>query len=372
MRFACALILLSAVLHANSLFADQLPYQAYVQSDQVYLHSGPGKNHYATSKLKRGQAVEVYRHEPGDWVAVRPTQSSFSWIAARHVKQQDGDIGEVIHDHAAAYIGSELSDARDTRHVYLKEGDLVEIIGERKQIELDDGSKENWYKIMPPSGEFRWMQRQNLTRNPIGSEANGSQVRPAGFQEEAENGEADDKPVVASGPGRLDLELSLIVAERRALWDFTELRARAESEIENAETPLERGKARLVLKEIKQYEKLKKRYQTASQPGKAVTPEKKQPGSENLASFDGVGRLTPVVSRRVGAPKFALTEMKGYVVMFVTPEFGVDLDPYVGKVVGLTGKRGSLPRLKKTLLLASKVRQLPPTANLATRPRRKF
>jgi len=41
------------------------PYKAYVTSGEVYVRSGPGKNYYPTSKLKIGDAVEVYRHDPG-------------------------------------------------------------------------------------------------------------------------------------------------------------------------------------------------------------------------------------------------------------------------------------------------------------------
>ena len=52
------------------------PYTAYVAVDDVYVRSGPGQNYYPTDKLKRGQEVEVYRHDPGGWCAVRPSREA--------------------------------------------------------------------------------------------------------------------------------------------------------------------------------------------------------------------------------------------------------------------------------------------------------
>ena len=52
--------------------AEDCPYTAYVSQSDVYVRSGPGKNYYPTEKLAKGDAVEVYRHDPGGWYAVRP------------------------------------------------------------------------------------------------------------------------------------------------------------------------------------------------------------------------------------------------------------------------------------------------------------
>ena len=52
-----------------------------ITADDVYVRSGPGENYYPTDKLKAGQEVEVYRHDPGGWYAIRPPKGSFSWVA---------------------------------------------------------------------------------------------------------------------------------------------------------------------------------------------------------------------------------------------------------------------------------------------------
>ena len=48
------------------------PYKAFVAADEVYVRSGPGENYYPTDKLKTGNPVEVYRHDPGGWCAFGP------------------------------------------------------------------------------------------------------------------------------------------------------------------------------------------------------------------------------------------------------------------------------------------------------------
>ena len=44
--------------------------------------SGPGKNYYPTDKLHKGEKVEIYRHDPGGWCAIKPPRQSFSWVSA--------------------------------------------------------------------------------------------------------------------------------------------------------------------------------------------------------------------------------------------------------------------------------------------------
>ena len=56
--------------------ADEFPYTAYVAADDVYVRSGPGKNYYPTSKLQRGDEVQIYRHDP-----VQGQFGRFYWVS---------------------------------------------------------------------------------------------------------------------------------------------------------------------------------------------------------------------------------------------------------------------------------------------------
>ena len=86
------------------------PYTAYANTDDVYVRSGPGKNYYPTEKLKRGDAVEVYRHDPGGWYAIRPPHGSFSWVPARLLQPTKDHLAVVVGDRVVSRVGSGMSD----------------------------------------------------------------------------------------------------------------------------------------------------------------------------------------------------------------------------------------------------------------------
>ena len=54
-------------------------------------------------------------------------------------------------------------------------------------------------------------------------------------------------------------------------------------------------------------------------PTGQITGISVDPAGETDSQYDAVGVLRPVVSRRPGAPQFALVNAQGQVVTFVTP-----------------------------------------------------
>jgi len=76
------------------------------------------------------------------------------------------------------------------------------------------------------------------------------------------------------------------------------------------------------------------------------------------ALYDAVGTLKPVVSRRDQAPRYALVDDHGDVVTFVTASADVNLQPYVGKRIGVRGARGFMPEYRRAHVTASRVTPL--------------
>jgi hypothetical protein len=76
------------------------------------------------------------------------------------------------------------------------------------------------------------------------------------------------------------------------------------------------------------------------------------------ALYDAVGTLKPVVSRRDKAPRYALVDDHGDVVTFVTAAADVNLQPYVGKRIGVRGSRGFMPEYRRAHVTASRVTPL--------------
>lgn len=142
------------------------PYQAIVLKDSAPVHSGPGSVHYATDKLEQGATVEVHRHDPGGWCAVRPMKGSFSLVPSATIDVVDDQVGEVIEAGTQAWVGTRLGSVeKPLWQVKLREGERVEILGEVSWPH-PEGHSTIWYQIAPPAGEFRWMQISNLQLPP--------------------------------------------------------------------------------------------------------------------------------------------------------------------------------------------------------------
>src|SRR5262249_49138791 len=122
------------------------------------------KNYYATDKLPKGSSVEVYRHDPGGWYAIRPTNESFSWVPADALKLKGDRLGVVQREGTICFVGTRFNNAHDVHQVRLEKGEEVEILDVKQ---LGEGSAtQSWAQISPPSGEFRWVYGKYLDRVP--------------------------------------------------------------------------------------------------------------------------------------------------------------------------------------------------------------
>ena len=91
------------------------------------------------------------------------------------------------------------------------------------------------------------------------------------------------------------------------------------------------------------------------------TPGSQPPPTATAATealYDAVGTLKPVVSRREQAPRYALVDDHGDVVTFVTASADVNLQPYIGKRIGVRGNRGFMPEYRRAHVTASRVTPL--------------
>lgn len=479
--------------------ADEFPYTAYVTANDVQVRSGPGENYYPVLKVDRGAAVEVYRHDPGGWYAIRPPEACFSWVAAEFIEPGEGNVGVVSGDHVVARVGTKFSDTRDVIQVRLDRGEEVEILEAR---EFNSGpAAQTWYKIAPPAGEFRWisgrfvdrqlaesphatpgpehnlllakqMHRQRRTEfdrgggrrsrevewsdvespddqhdyddvddygdeedEPRGKSLAGRRGRsrhddadddPDGWEEvrlvghQARNRQSgsrrradvrdslddnrdddmpdeddasDDRPrrrqrahLLSREPradlkeeaADLDMALSAMVTEEPSEWEFSALRHRADAALARAETALERGRIRRVLRKIDNFSGIQDRYAAVmrlrsetdrlndrladrdrhpvdgrlTSHGKPMEP---RVGLGDPARYDGRGRLAQVPSLDPRLPQFALVDSAGHVAAYVSPAPGVNLRRYLNQDVGINGTIGYLPDRQAQHLTARRI-----------------
>ncbi len=138
------------------------PYVVYVAQEGAYARCGPSGEYYRTDPLVHGQALDVYAETDDGWLGIRPPEDSFCWIVAETIEPDASqEHGTVIEDRTVAWIGTHLGRAREYRwQVQLAKGEPVSIIG-RSEREGPDGPQ-LWYRIVPPSGEFRWVHRDQV------------------------------------------------------------------------------------------------------------------------------------------------------------------------------------------------------------------
>ncbi len=143
------------------------PYVVFVAQDQTHLRCGPSPNYYKTDRLRLGQELHVYVDLGDGWLGVRPVDSSFCWIEAEDVvlpQSRRGDAaltGRIKEDRTIAWIGTNLGRARRYHWmVRLSRNEEVRILG-KSMREGPDGPTV-WYRVTPPSGEFRWVHRDNV------------------------------------------------------------------------------------------------------------------------------------------------------------------------------------------------------------------
>jgi len=294
------------------------PYKAYVVVEEAYIRSGPGEGFYPTEKVRFGREVEVYQRDAAGWCAIRPLEESFSWVPAWDLRMGEDGLAEVASDNVAARVGSQFSDVRDVVQVRLKRGELVEVLGWKR---MGTGAEtQTWYRIAPPSGEFRWIHERFLDVHPpqarlvrtaeapaVASESGG--VRQAVALQPAQG--PPNSPAAASAPAPhsttsahapsdpstaasgqassaagaqpsaakvpvpqnavpseefqaelddINTELSLMLAEEPSVWNCDELIRRTESLLSVAQTASQRAHARLLLNRLARAAQVKKRF----------------------------------------------------------------------------------------------------------------
>lgn len=371
--------------------AADFPYKAAVRKADTQVRSGPGKSYYVTQKLDEGATVEVYRHDPGGWCAVRPPDGSFSWIRSRYLDVGEDNIATINAEEVVARVGSSVVDARDVIQVHLEQDEAVEL------VDGDEEKHGSWRKVAPPSGEFRWVPLDSLERLEDAAIAaeyklveridqKSENLVRVGYEDEGSPvlGPADetmpDGPQSATSRRRrmshaavqqeiidIDLELSKRSAEDISTWVFDDLIERAERALEGAPTALDRAAVRELMGKIDRFERISEQHTDVQIAQSKLSPMQQfaaegnfSPSSEfDTSRFDGVGTLAQVPSRQKGMPQYALVDAAGKVRYYLAPSPGINLKPFLNKQVGINGTRGALAAKQRQVINTQRVTELP-------------
>jgi len=145
------------------------PYVGEITGDSVYVRCHPDQNWYPTTKLSRGDRIEVHDEQFG-WLKIRPPRGSFCYVDKGLLVRDAADKGVVTGDNVYVRAGSDVPEyARKKTGVVtqLNKGAEVKILGEHP-----DG----YYKIAPPKDAYYWISQQFVRRVGGGALAEGEGV----------------------------------------------------------------------------------------------------------------------------------------------------------------------------------------------------
>ena len=215
----------------------QFPYVAFVTSTNTFVRSGPSERHYPTSSLASGAAVEVFRHDSDGWCAVRPPHDAFSLVPKQSLRVLDEQTAEVIVDDAVARVGSQLSPQKQAVQVMLKKGERVQLLDPGLPAGGPLGTND-WVRIAPPAGEFRWVAAKHLSLEPPFETAPPSPVSPSKMHWKSYGATAQPpaaSPVPIEAPQSADHTFSHLSSSPSAALPATDRTAGSPHQLESAE-----------------------------------------------------------------------------------------------------------------------------------------
>jgi uncharacterized protein YgiM (DUF1202 family) len=315
------------------------------------------KHNASQVRLKKGETVEVLGEEKfaGEtWYKIAPPAGEFRWIQSS-VIERTGPIQQV----SAESVAPTKSPAADPK------GSAPNPF---------PGSSESNSAVAPPliptkptatpitSGSIPSSSPAALA--PVAKVASTAASAPPSGPPPANSTATNSDDDLHHALTAIEIRLSRMAAAPVNLWNTEGLERDAAQLMSRAQTPADRDAVQSTIGKINQFASISRR--TGSPTNSAVAagtspvtpiPGQAGPVAANAPGnpYDAVGVLRPVVSRRPGAPQFALVDDHGQVLTFVTPTPDMNLQPYIGKRVGVVGNRGYIAEFNRTHVTAARV-----------------
>jgi hypothetical protein len=357
--------------------------------------------HVTQVALEAGERVTVVesvtipdgRHA-GDWVRIEPPPGEFRWARADDLALPPELSGVIQPVEPTAGVG--LAAAGEALAAIRDAGSAVQQAVAEINAPMTDLAPARDQLPQPAAG---------LVPAPVAEPAQPSLLNPlplanklfAGWLPRGTNvfeGQGAVVPTAVSAGALatsadeltdIDLALSLAVAGPTESWNLTPLRERLRLAATRATSESERTRAVAVDARLARFEAIQARQKVlaADQPAAASglqlggmwsslsalgsrpvrpgvlpggQPAGGQPTWTPPDQVETTGRLATVISRRPDAPRWALVDGQNNVLVFITPQPGVNLAPLVGQQVSVRGAKGYMPEYKRPYLVASEAR----------------
>ena len=333
--------------------------------------------HVSQVALEAGERVRVVervriesgRHA-GEWLRIEPPAGEFRWAWGPDLNLP-ADLAPRVDEPPAvtglAAAGEALASIRDAGTAVRQAVAEIDAPADARPMPAD----------MP--------QQNSMTRLLSGWLPRGTNVFDLSSAPPAAPAVAGAAAVPADELADIDLALSLAVAGPTENWHLDGIRERLRLAATRATSAEERTRADAIDARLARFEAIQARQRALvpSAPEEESTlrlggmwsslsalgsrpvrpgvlpggrPADGRPDWTPPDQVETTGRLATVVSRRPDAPRWALVDGTNNVLVFVTPQPGVNLAPMVGQQVTVRGARGYMPEYKRPYMVASEAR----------------
>lgn len=333
--------------------------------------------HVSQVALEAGERVLVVervvvnegRHA-GEWLRIEPPAGEFRWAWASDLNLP-ADLAPPMEELTAATGFAAAGEALDA----IRDASTAV----RQAVAEIDAPAD----ARPMPGETP--PQNSVTRLLSGWLPRGTNVFDLSSAPPAAPAVAGAAAVPADELADIDLALSLAVAEPPENWHLKGIRERLRLAATRATSTEERTRADAIDARLARFEAIQARQQAlvpaapdedatlrlggmwsslsalGSRPVRPGVLPGGRPADGRLDwtppdQIETTGRLATVVSRRPDAPRWALVDNANNVLVFVTPQPGVNLAPMVGQQVTVRGARGYMPEYKRPYMVASEAR----------------
>lgn len=380
------LLKLPATLHfqAGVDLESPVPVEVGVANAPAYIGSAvTGDRDAVAVRLDAGERVYVLSAEPTEgqtWIKIAPPSGEFRWIETKHLKPKAADsVAQQAAIVPPADASADTAPVTDAAHT-----DDEATLAAAEEPDAEAATNES--ADAKPSGA----STAKPSVKPSAKAATGPSHPARGFWTQLQ---------------ALEMELSMTVASEPKGWRFDDIRRDAQNLYDGAKSDEEYDAARYLLAKLAQFESVRRERtdlddriarRQASQATAAPTPATaavaaanparprtslagtppratananataapgasppaagtQAPAAVDDSRYDAAGRLVAIPTRRAGAPSYAIVDERNNVRQYVSPAPNVNLQPYVGRTVGITGVAGPSPDSTRGHVMAKRI-----------------
>jgi hypothetical protein len=340
------------------------PVQRTITVPEVEVRSGASPQYYATSKLLRGETVEVVGEKNG-YLAITPPKGSFSWVNSSDVKKQGQTVD--VEKNAKVLVGSKIrTQEPDVEQVTVSRGAQLILLAMSEPMTSSSGT---WFAVLPPPAEVRYIQADAV--KPAAAAAPAATTSSSFTPPSATPAVNQTPPPAAGVDPRWTKATQADQAGNapEAIRLYTELAKELDASNPTLAVQyyrraqwLREGGGTSTGRSMSQYAYSREATPPAGQAPVTLQASAPSPNPNPPATImrSGPGRLyRPAIPPVDGKPIFGLDQGRDRYPLYVTPQPGLSLEPFVNRNVELYGTVVYRPELRTNYMTVAEVIQLP-------------